>query len=127
MLKSGDRIPHFEVTTHDGSRVRYADLWQSKNLLLVALSAANRQSTGLYLSGILEHLTELTAHDTACVATFDDVPNVRPPAVAIADRWGEVHFAVETDTVKELPDVEELVEWLRYVQYQCPECQGEAR
>ena len=126
MLTRGDRVPHFAVTAHDGSRVRYADIWQLKHLLLVALGGAQQQ-TGPYLTKILARLPELTAGDTACVATFDDVPNLESPAVLIADRWGEVVFVGQSNAASGLPDVDELLEWLRYVQYQCPECEGEAR
>ena len=127
MLTRGDRVPHFEVTAHDGSRVRYADIWQLKHLLLVALGGASRSGAGPYLTKILERLPELAANDTACVATFDDVPNIQPPAVLIADRWGEVLFVGQSNAPDGLPDVDELLEWLHYLQNQCPECQGEAR
>ena len=45
----------------------------------------------------------------------------------IADQWGEV-FLVEAGGagVHGLPAAEEVVEWLRFVAIQCPECQGEA-
>jgi hypothetical protein len=98
-----------------------------KHLLLVALDTASQPEAGLYLTKILERLPELTAGDTACVATFDEVPNLRSPAVLIADRWGEVVFVGQSEAAGGLPDVDELLEWLRYVQNQCPECQGEAR
>jgi hypothetical protein len=127
MLTRGDRVPHFDVTAHDGSRVRYGDIWQLKHLLLVALGRANQPEAGSYLAKILERLPELTAGDTACVATFDEVLNVESPAVLIADRWGEVVFVGQSNAGGGLPDVDELLEWLRYVQNQCPECQGEAR
>lgn len=47
--------------------------------------------------------------------------------MVIADQWGEVFF-VEVGGAGEhvLPAASEVVEWLRFVAIQCPECQGEA-
>ena len=48
-------------------------------------------------------------------------------SVLIADQWGEL-FLVEPGEEGEhgYPEPEEVVEWLRFVAIQCPECQGEA-
>ena len=70
---------------------------------------------------------QLTAHDTECVITREQVEGVPCPGVITADRWGEICFVAEAGTIAALPPVAELVEWLHYVQIQCPECQGEAR
>lgn len=43
-------------------------------------------------------------------------------ALIIADRWGVVYYSVEADTAAELPDDAEVVEWVRYLATQCPEC-----
>jgi hypothetical protein len=62
-----------------------------------------------------------------CVITEGQVPGISAPAVVIADRWGEVVFAVEKADVADLPAPQELMEWVNYVLNQCPECEGEAR
>jgi hypothetical protein len=49
-----------------------------------------------------------------------------PPAVVIADQWGEVHEAWEAGEGHRFPGVAEIEGWLRYLAIQCPECQGEA-
>src|SRR5690606_13737547 len=48
-------------------------------------------------------------------------------AMVIADQWGEVFF-VEAggEGMHNWPPAEEVVEWLRFMAIQCPECQGEA-
>jgi hypothetical protein len=33
-------VPHFEVTTVDGQHVRYDDIWQRRNLVLVVVYPA---------------------------------------------------------------------------------------
>jgi peroxiredoxin len=45
-------------------------------------------------------------------------------AVLVADEWGEIHFAAETGLAHELPSPGELVEWVRFIAIQCPECEG---
>lgn len=52
--------------------------------------------------------------------------SVHPPAVVVADPWGEIHEAREGGEAHRLPSPEEIVGWLRYLAIQCPECQGEA-
>lgn len=51
---------------------------------------------------------------------------LRPPAVVVADRWGQVHEAREAGEGHDFLPVAEIVSWLRYLAIQCPECQGEA-
>ena len=51
---------------------------------------------------------------------------ITPPAVVIADQWGEVHDVREAAGEHRFPAVEEIESWLRYLAIQCPECQGEA-
>lgn len=51
---------------------------------------------------------------------------VAPPAVVIADQWGEIHSCTSAGPEHEWPAPAEVVEWLRYLAIQCPECEGEA-
>jgi len=43
-------------------------------------------------------------------------------ALVIADRWGLVYHSVAAEGVAQLPEEDELVEWVRYLATQCPEC-----
>ncbi|HEU4557986.1 MAG TPA: redoxin domain-containing protein [Longimicrobium sp.] len=52
--------------------------------------------------------------------------SITPPAVVIADQWGEVHEITEARAEHRFPSAEEIESWLRYLAIQCPECQGEA-
>ena len=125
-LEAGGQVPHFRVRTVDGGEAAYADLWQRKNLLLVLLPDEGLSGAGPYEAAMRERMPELIAHDTVVVITRDRVPGAPHPGVVVADRWGEVHF-VSGGPPDRLPAPADLVEWLRYVQVQCPECQGEAR
>jgi hypothetical protein len=127
MLHRGESVPGFDVARHDGSRVSYADRWQKKNLLLVALADADDFDRSVaYARTLDERIPDLTAYETACVITRVPIPGVERPGIVIADRWGEIYFATG-GPIEDLPDADGLIEWLRFVQSQCPECQGEAR
>ena len=126
MLTAGDRVPDFEVTTVDHRSIRYESLWQRRNLLLVSIPAHDPDSPA-YISDLAGHIDELTAHETVCVVTGDAIAGVPRPGVVAADRWGEIHFVAGPASVRDLPPAAELLEWLRFIQVQCPECQGEAR
>lgn len=44
--------------------------------------------------------------------------------VLIADEWGEVYFASEPTETHGPIAPEEVVEWVKFVSIQCPECEG---
>lgn len=52
--------------------------------------------------------------------------SVRPPALVVADQWGEVHEVHPAGEDHRFPEPDAVVAWLRYLAVQCPECQGEA-
>lgn len=53
----------------------------------------------------------------------DEGSGVKPPALLIADEWGEVHFIAEAVADHALPDAQEIVEWVRFIATHCPECE----
>lgn len=126
-LAAHDSIPHFEIPDVDNRTVRYRDVWQQNNLLLIALPTGMSDADACYVAELRSRMDELSAHETTCVITRAAIPGVPQPGVVIADRWGEIHWVSPRIRVEELPPASELIEWLRYVQMQCPECQGEAR
>ena len=126
MLQRGELVPHFEVTTLDGERINYATLWQGTNLVLVTLSADSDSSRN-YASALRGTIPQFRALNTACVITREHVPETPQPGCLVADKWGEiVHIRAASDA-NELPSPEELLDWMKYVQMQCPECEGEVR
>lgn len=80
-----------------------------------------------YLSRLNAQISELEAHDTVVALTSAVIEGVPSPGVLIADRWGEVYYVAPTVNDPQMPEPDALIEWLRFVQYQCPECEGEAR
>ncbi|MFB3817732.1 MAG: peroxiredoxin family protein [Candidatus Methylomirabilales bacterium] len=43
------------------------------------------------------------------------------PAIYVADRFGEIHFAAHPTTPGELPSALDLLGWLNYIELLCPE------
>lgn len=125
MLQPGSLLPHFTLVSLDGTPHAYSDIWQRKNLLLVLLQ--DDQASENYAAELRGRMSDLTARDTACIMSREDVAGAPRPGVLVADKWGEVHVVAGDDAAGGLPTPDELVEWLRYVQMQCPECQGEAK
>jgi hypothetical protein len=121
-ITRGDQLPHFEVTTTDGERFRYASIWQLKNLVLLTLPPEDEPERGV--TELLARGAEFDALKSVCVVTRDRIAGVPTPGVLIADRWGEV---VHVEATAELPAATALLEWLDYVERRCPECEGEAR
>ena len=127
MLKTGDLLPHFNVTTLRGERFAYADIWQRKNLLLVSLSHADSAANAEYVSQLTSQMSALTGDDIVCVVTSDNIPGLPTPGVVVADRWGEIHHVAHAARIEDLTSPAGLVEWSRFIQHQCPECEGEAK
>jgi hypothetical protein len=128
MLERGDQVRHFAVTTLHGMRADYSEIWQRRNLLLVCLPVeAPAEVIRGYASQLSARIHELSRQHTACVITSDCVSGVPRPGVVIADRWGEIYFVAGSPSVDGLPSADALLEWLRYIQNECPECQGEVR
>ena len=139
MLGAGEQVPFFEVTDSRGGRVAYRDVWQRKNLLVVVGPHHEPGFRRTVVDGLEARMTELTSRDTAVVMTADAIEGLPNPGVLVADQWGEIfHVApielggadvdsADATHAAHAADAETLIEWLRYIQMQCPECQGEAR
>jgi hypothetical protein len=124
MLQRRDDTPHFRVTTLDGQAVDYSRIWQRRNLVLVTVPSELSESARKYVRQL--STTQFGA-DTACVVTSDHVEGLSAPGVLIADRWGEVIFAMSCSNIDELPSAMEILDWVEYMGKQCPECDGEAK
>lgn len=127
-LARGARVPHIRVRQLDGTPFDSDAIWQRRNLLLVALGAVpDGDGTPAWLAALEAVRPACAAHEAVVVVTRDAVPGLAAPGVVVADRWGEVVFAETAATVAALPSAATLVEWLRFVDHACPECEGEAR
>jgi len=127
MLVPGDAVPHFEVRTLEGKLFNYSSIWQHKNLLLVTLPTADAGSTDDYVTELSTRLQHLGDQDLEFVITRDLIPGVSDSAVLVADRWGEVVYTAAEPAAADLPALQEVLEWVNYLNNRCPECEGEAR
>jgi hypothetical protein len=125
-IRVRDVMPMFTALSADGSLVSYEDIWQRKNLVLVTLPEDNPTRTA-YTTSLNMLVDSIACSDTTVVITTTPIDGVPCPGVVVADRWGEVYFVQQAARASELASPEELIEWVRYVQIQCPECQGETR
>ena len=126
-VRSRDAMPMFTVTNAvDSHRIHYGDIWQRKNLVLVITSESDPTSAA-YAETIIAAAPRLASVDTVVIVTRDAIAGIQSPAVVIADRWGEIYYVTHTARAADLPSPDDILEWLEYVQNQCPECQGEAR
>lgn len=114
-------VPHFEVTTLGGQRVRYREIWQRRALVLVVVNANERAAAAHYASLLKARQDEFDEAEATVVMTADAVPGMSPRGVVIADRWGEILYS-GSPPAGEFPSVDELLSWVRFARIQCPEC-----
>jgi hypothetical protein len=122
-----DLMPMFVATgSPDGTVVRYEEIWQRKNVLLVSLSE-NDPTSDAYRTSLSGLERDLAEYDAVLVVTKTRIEGVPIPGVVVADRWGEVYYVQGAGRAAGLPAPDELREWLQYVRNECPECEGETR
>jgi hypothetical protein len=64
-------VPHFDVTTIEGRRVRDDDIWQRRNLVLVVVIPPERETASRYASQLEAHRAEFEAEETTVVVTSE--------------------------------------------------------
>ena len=115
-------MPHFTLTTISGETIDYAkDVWQRKNLVLIAVPA------GADARELSQRYAPLASEDTTVVITSAAVSGIPPPSVVLADQWGEIAHTAASATFTDLPRPDDLRTWLEHIRQRCPECEGEAR
>lgn len=117
MLARRDSIPHFVVTSVDGSEVRYADIWQRRFLVLVCVPAPSDRARAY--AAALELACARTEVETTCVVTATAVDGLPAPAAVVADRYGEVAFVAAAHSLDGLPLPDDLADWVRYIGIRC--------
>ncbi len=131
LLGEGDELSDFEARTLGGGVVTYRhDAWQRKMVAAVRFREPESAPARAYRARLGDRERELTAHDTLLlvVGPHDRGADAFPaPGLVIADRWGGVRFVAHPADDEGLPAVGEVIDWLRFVQVECPECQGESR
>jgi hypothetical protein len=126
VLRRGDQVPHFSVTTLDGKQVVYRNMWQRRNLLLALCARCDAHSDLDWVAQLGRTVPELAALNTEYVITAERIAGFPASGVVIADRWGEIQAIVD-DPDGAVVDADDILDWLRYVENRCPECEGESR
>jgi hypothetical protein len=57
-----------------------------------------------------------------CTLGATDAAGNLLPTIYITDRFGEVFAALQSPEVAALPDAQELIRWLEFINQQCEEC-----
>ena len=137
-LSSLKRLPALELRGMTG--VMRLDPRESLVLLLMRDAALPRAHK--YIAQLEAHLSEFRAWDTRLIVITEkesiesglETASTSPEkwhtlgiaagksALIIADRWGEVYFAQQTETFADMLSPEQVEEWVRYLATQCPEC-----
>ncbi|HXE79752.1 MAG TPA: hypothetical protein VNK41_03310 [Vicinamibacterales bacterium] len=125
-LERGGQVPHFSVRDVTGRSVRYEAIWQRRNLVLAVLPEDGDEATR-YHADLLARDADFRRLHAECVITPEPIPGLPPPAVLVADRWGEIAHVASAQRAADLPDAAALLEWLEWLEYRCPECEGEAK
>jgi len=117
--------------TLDGERVQLSDLRGRRNLVLIfAGTDAEEARLISELQGCGETLREeetvvaiFAAADADTRAWYGALAEDGTPRAAlyISDRYGEIYFAAHPEPGQALPSAAEALEWLRFINAQCPE------
>ena len=121
MLQRGDSVPQFDVRTIEDRPISYSAIWQRQNLVLITLPDVQCAACAVYIAQLTAHISAFASQNSECVITR---PN---PSAVVADKWGEIVYVAAASEVADLPPAQELMDWVSYLQTQCPECEGEAR
>jgi peroxiredoxin len=127
MLQRGDSVPHFDVNTNEDRRISYATIWQHRNLVLIVFPDVTCAACDAYIAQLTAQIAAFAGQNSELVITRDPMPGIPSPSAVVADKWGEIVYVATASDVADLPSVQELVDWVSYLQTQCPECEGEAR
>src|SRR5215813_5941434 len=66
-------VPHFEVTTVDGGRVRYQEIWQQRNLVLVIVAPDQRSAAVRYAQQLADRQRDFEDAETSVIVSTDSV------------------------------------------------------
>ncbi len=143
------RLRDFRLPGADGREVRTTDFRQRRNLVVVFHHGGGCPICVDYLDNLADHVSDLAGEEAVALAVgAEDEAATRAlwerldrrltcladpsgnaagaerlgiPAVIVADRFGQVWAAWSGGASHALPGPDDVVEWLRFVEMQCPE------
>lgn len=148
----GTVLRDLEVSMADGTRRLLSSLRGTSNLLMILtadldlsafLAALLARKSALeenncrvlVIATMATRFDELSRwHDKFCLPAIDEngkihrvlgaTDKVQNPisTIYITDRFGEVFAAFQTAEITSLPSVDEIIQWLEFIERQCEEC-----
>jgi peroxiredoxin len=102
---------------------RCAQFEQRDSKVLLAFMATSKHLTAVRSTGSIIVLTDM---DSRAHQQFGACDNFGRPEQAcyITDRFGEVYFVSRTIDGNIIPTIESMLEWLDFIEAQCPECEA---
>lgn len=130
VLERGMLLRDVPAQTFDGHSVSVSDFRGRRNLVLILPGMQGEEAS--LLSELRQSAAELQEEEAVVLIAdpSDDAhrhygaaspEGSRIAAVYIADRYGEIYFAAHSGPGDSLPAAAEMLEWLRFINAQCPE------
>jgi peroxiredoxin len=147
---SGQRLHAFILPDSTRRPVQLWDYLQRSNVMLFFHHGGNCAACEAFLHELGTQLDTYRQEETAIIAIGPDKPaqsqqladrpghpfpclsdpaghiiaqqSLTPPALIIADRWGEIWAAWPCGPDHQFPSQQDILQWLSFIQAQCPEC-----
>jgi len=114
----GQDLPEISGAASDGRKIHTSDLRGRKNTVIIFSGEPSDESSQELIRALSDRHSEIQDEEAEIIVCEDN--ELHRAAICIADRYGEVYFsAFFSDTA---PSAENVLEWLRYIEIQCPEC-----
>jgi peroxiredoxin len=147
---SGQRLHAFTLPDSTGQPIQLWQYLQRSNVLLFFHHGVNCAACEACLQELAAQLDAYRQEETAVVAIGPDEPaenrhlaarlghpfpflsdpagrviaqqELATPSLIIADRWGEIWAAWLGGTNHQIPSEQDILQWLSFIEAQCPEC-----
>jgi peroxiredoxin len=94
------------------------DAYRQEETAVLALGP-DEQASNRQLAARLGHPFPFLSDPAGYVITHQ---GLAPPSLIIADRWGEIWAAWLGGTNHQFPSKQDILQWLLFIEVQCPEC-----
>ncbi len=147
---SGHHLQAFTLPDSTGHPVRLWQYLQRSNVVIFFHHGINCAACEAFLQELVAQLDAYRQEETAVVALGPDEPaenrqqatrlghpfpflsdpagrviahqGLATPSLVIADRWGEIWAAWLGGTTHQFPSQQDILQWLSFIEAQCPEC-----
>lgn len=147
---SGQRLHAFTLPDSTGQPVQLWQYLQRRNVMLFFHHGENCTACEAFLQALGAELETYRQEETAVIAIGSDgsaenrqvvaqpghpfpclndpeghviaQQGLIPPSLIIADRWGEIWAAWQCGPDHQFPSQRDILQWLSFIEAQCPEC-----